>query len=143
MVGDPFNLFSMKKLLWLDDIRNPVENKWKRWIKENVNYSGVLEIHWVKDYTQFVSWVLQHGLPFVVCFDHDIMLEHYMYRPEEEFKNIEWAENGYDCAKWMVDFCKKNNLPFPRYAVQSANPEGKEKIIGLIQNFKNDSQRNH
>lgn len=126
----------MKKLLWLDDVRDPNETIWNNWIAKNAGNPSDYKIFWVKDYVQFVSRVLENGLPHTVCFDHDLAYEHYEYTPEKEFQNLTWAETGYDCAKWMTEYCKKHNLPFPNYAVQSANPVGKQRIINLIEDFK-------
>ena len=41
----------MKKLLWLDDVRNPFENDW-------LNFSPIgknVEVHWVKSYDEFIK----------------------------------------------------------------------------------------
>ena len=41
----------MKKLLWLDDVRNPFENDW-------LNFSPIgknVEVHWVKSYDDFIK----------------------------------------------------------------------------------------
>lgn len=42
---------------------------------------------------------------------------------------------GYDCCKWLVDYCIDRNLPHPRYTVHSMNPIGKENIEKLIENY--------
>ena len=58
----------MKKLLWLDDVRNPFENDW-------LNFSPIgknVEVHWVKSYDEFIKWITDNGVPDAVCFDHDL-----------------------------------------------------------------------
>lgn len=50
----------MKKgtLLWLDDIRNPLEDNW-------LVFSPITptEVVWVKSYEQFTKWIIENGLP--------------------------------------------------------------------------------
>jgi hypothetical protein len=58
----------------------------------------------------------------------------YSKKEARKFKGIE--KSGYDAAKWLVDYCIDNEIDFPEYAIQSANPVGKENIDGLIKNFR-------
>lgn len=44
-------------------------------------------------------------------------------------------KTGYDCAKWLVEYCINNNKSLPKYAIQSANPVGRENINSLLTNF--------
>lgn len=83
----------------------------ERWCKED-------EIL-VKDYRQFTYFVKTFGLPDFISFDHDLGLE----------------ESGYDCAKWLVNYCLDNNFRLPKFDVHSQNPIGKENILSLLQNF--------
>ena len=96
----------MKKLLWLDDFRNP-----KDYLVEKY------EVFWAKTYEEFCSHIDCNGLPDVVCFDHDLGTE----------------KSGYDCAKYLVDFCQKNNLDIPQYDIQSSNVVGRENIRSLME----------
>lgn len=114
----------MKTLLWLDDYRNPHENNW-------LNFSPILrpfKTVWVKKYREFVRWIEENGLPDAVCFDHD--LENF-HTGKSGFKEY----TGYDCAKWLVDYCLDNNLDLPKWNIQSANPAGKENIKKLLENY--------
>ena len=114
----------MKTLLWLDDIRNPHENDW-------LNFSPIphpFETVWVKRYREFISWIEINGLPDAICFDHDIENFHIS-------KSTFVEKTGYDCAKWLVDYCIDNNLKLPKWNIQSANPAGKENIKRLLENF--------
>jgi hypothetical protein len=43
--------------------------------------------------------------------------------------------SGYDCAKWLVEYCMDNDLDLPNWIVQSANPVGKDNINGLLNNY--------
>lgn len=88
----------MKKILWLDDFRNP---------KDYLN--GDYDIVWVKDYEEFCHHIDNNGLPDIICFDHDLGYE----------------KSGYDCAKYLVHYCQQNNLDIPQYDIQSSNVVGK------------------
>ena len=102
-------------LLWIDDIRNPflnVENK----------VPNCESIHWVLNYSQFILYIEKLGLPDVISFDHDLA-------------DID-DKSGYDCAKYLVDYCMDNNKRLPSFRVHSANPVGKENIEYLLNNFK-------
>ena len=118
----------MKRLLWLDDIRNPREENWLRdFAPDFMNGQG--DIIWVKRYHDFVYWITEYGLPDLICFDHDLSDIH--------CNKSTYKENtGFTAAKWLVDYCIDNNLVLPDFNVQSANPVGKENIIGLLNNFK-------
>jgi len=105
----------MKTLLWLDDYRNPFEDDW-------LNFSPIgknCRVVWVKSYQEFVDWVTINKTPDAICFDHDLGEE----------------ETGYDCAKWLVEYCMDTNYILPRYAIQSANPVGRQNIDCLLKNF--------
>ena len=124
----------MKTLLWLDDVRDPFQNDW-------LNFSPIgklVDVHWVTTYQEFIDWIMNNGLPDAVCFDHDLSdLQAFKSSYHEMVEDIECNEKtGYDCAKWLVDYCIDNNKPLPEYAIQSANPVGKENINSLLTNFK-------
>ena len=126
----------MKKLLWLDDYRNPMEGQW-------LVFSPItledLEVFWVKSYKEFTDWITENGLPDAICFDHDLG-DYQAFRNghPEYFEDQEWPETektGYDCAKWLVEYCMENKLKLPLYNIQSANPVGKENIDKLLKNY--------
>ena len=112
--------------LFLDDVRNPKDVKW-------INLPlGPWVI--VRNYHDFVKYITSNGLPEFVAFDHDLADEHYGANPvNASFKE----KTGYDCAKWMVEYCMDNNKSFPSYVVHSMNPIGKMNIIALAESFKN------
>lgn len=108
----------MKKLLWLDDQRDPFDKN-VDWL----NYSPLgkeVEILWIKNATDFKNWITDNGLPDGICFDHDLG---------------EDSASGYDCAKWLVNYCLDNNIFPPLWSSQSANPVGKANINKLLKNF--------
>lgn len=120
----------MKTLLWLDDYRNPLEDDW-------LNFSPIphpFKTVWVKRYREFTRWIEKNGLPDAICFDHD--LENFIVE-----KSGLKEYTGFDCAKWLVEYCMDNNVPLPEWNVQSANPAGKENINKLLENYKNEYKK--
>ncbi|WP_300436537.1 cyclic-phosphate processing receiver domain-containing protein [Christiangramia sp.] len=114
----------MKTLIWLDDIRDPEDIRMD-WLA----YSPIgkaVEVIWLKNYSQFKNWILENGLPDGICFDHDLG---------------ENTPSGYECAKWLVNFCLDNNVPPPVWSSQSANPVGKANINRLLRNFLNSREK--
>ena len=121
---------TIKKILWLDDYRNP--NDWMNYIK-NVFPTIVkepCEIVWVKSYDEFVKYINYYGLPDAIGFDHDLADE----GPNEK--------TGYDAAKFLVYYCLDNNEDLPEFVSQSDNPAGRENILRLLNNFKKYVHRN-
>jgi hypothetical protein len=114
--------------LYLDDIRTPQTEGW--------------EI--VRSYDEFVRWIETNGLPDVVSFDHDLSTEHYGLIGQMNSDILDWREyydkgdreyTGYDCAKWMCEYCWNSGLPIPNWNVHSANTVGKENIQFLIRGY--------
>ena len=56
-----------------------------------------------------------------------------MSKRQARFKKRE-TKSGYDCAKWLVDYCLDNGITIPNFGVHSANPVGAENIRGLLVN---------
>ena len=109
-----------KRLIWLDDLRDPFQEDWLATynpLPQVDSYS----VEWVKDYDEFIKYISTNGLPDGICFDHDL-------------GSVE--KTGYDCAKWLVDYCLDNNLDIPPYSIQSANPVGKGNIDGILKSYK-------
>ena len=113
----------VKILLWLDDYRNPykLDGDWIRAFSPiGINCKAV----WVKSYKQFTNWIINSKIPDAICFDHDLG-----DAGENEY-------TGYDCAKWLIEYCQNNNLSLPLWNCQSANPVGKDNINGILNNYK-------
>lgn len=122
----------MKKvLLWLDDYRDPLKDDW-------LNFSPIgkdCDVVWVKSYIGFTHWIIVNGLPDAICFDHDLgFTNEYYIENDIESPNPELT--GYDCAKWLVEYCIIHNKELPLYAIQSANSVGKENIRSYLENYK-------
>lgn len=69
---------------------------------------GFIEI---RSYLAFTEYITQNGLPDYISFDHDLGLE----------------QSGFDCAKFLVNYCLDNKLKLPEFTVYSQNPVGKRK----------------
>ena len=95
--------------IWLDDFRSPM-------IPQTEN------IAWVKTYDEFVAQVKAFGKDISICivhFDHD----------------LGEGKNGYDCAKWLVNWCMDNGYKAPSYEIHSANPVGAENIKSIFESY--------
>lgn len=110
--------------LFLDDRRSLHQ------ISAMTNDSSYIEKEWivVKSYNEFVSTIEEmfkrKYFPLLISFDNDLGYE----IPEDE-------KTGYDCAKWLVDFCMDNDLEFPEYKVHSQNPVGHKNITSYLENY--------
>ena len=102
-----------EKIIWLDDIREPTVLLKDGTYKES-------DIRICRNYSQFVEAIQKDGLPEIICFDHDLGEE----------------KTGYDCAKFVVDYCIKNKVKLPQWYIQSMNIVGSLNINGLLKNYK-------
>lgn len=130
----------MKKLLWLDDCRDPFDKEID-WLVFSPIGRDITTI-WVKDYAEFTSWISENGLPDGICFDHDLSdLQAFKSGFPDMVEDIECNEKtGYDCAKWLVEYCLDNRLRLPLFNSQSANPAGRENIEKLLQNYEKNTK---
>lgn len=132
----------MKKRIYLDDVRTPVDNDWIV----------------VRSYDEFVAAVKDIGLSNIetVSLDHDLgdsaMLEyHNNVSPNYtlDYSNIT-EKTGLDCAKWLIEHWFELNasedydirrmrfaktIDFPEVYTHSANPIGSANIMGYVNNF--------
>jgi hypothetical protein len=74
----------------------------------------------IRNFDDFVNLINEFGIPDEISFDHDL--------GENE-------KTGYDCAKWLCEYCWTNGIPIPTWNVHSANPVGRDNIVQLIQNY--------
>lgn len=134
----------MKRLLWLDDYRDPFVDDW-------LNFSPIgknVEVYWVKSYYEFCDWIILNDLPDAICFDHDLgkTLETELIKrgvsKKDARKRKGEEKTGYDAAKWLVEWCINNKKDIPLWSVQSANPVGRENINTLLNNFLRYQQNN-
>jgi len=117
----------MKKFLFLDDIRQPINAYY-------YTLNNIYTRHWdvVTNYDEFIKYITNNGVPQLISFDHDLADEH--YTPEPNIKYGEFNEKtGYDCAKWLVNYCIDNELEFPKYVlIHSMNPAGSLNIESIF-----------
>jgi hypothetical protein len=128
----------MKVLLWLDDVRNPFIADWLMQYAPQFAYGEGTTV-WVKNYNEFVEWIEANGLPHTIAFDHDLGFTNEYYI-ENDLPSPEPDKSGFDCAKWVVEYCLNNKVELPQWTVQSANPTGRDNINGLLNNYRKHSQ---
>ena len=116
--------------LFLDDVRLPNHVTWVD-LPANQHYSLV------RNYQEFVDLITLRGIPKFVCYDHDLSDCHYGDGLNDRGINYDsyTEKTGYDCAKWLVDYCMKNGVKHPSYVVHSMNPVGKQNIISYVESY--------
>lgn len=138
--------------LFLDDERTPVNCL--EYVLDPTPY--VDEERWkvVRNYDEFcvtiqTYYILYGKLPDLISFDHDLADEHYAPKNHWDETYHDWVEEqgfqektGYDCAKWLVDFCMENELILPAFLCHSMNPHGKKNIESYLNNFIKHQQEN-
>ena len=124
------------KRLFIDDWRVPRDCATYMW-QRKVNCT-IFHEDWdiVRSYGQFINWIEKNGVPNLVAFDYDLADVEEL---KEELDIEEWFsldENrvwtGLDCAKYLLNYCKENNIKFPDYIIHSVNPDGVEEIKKLL-----------
>ena len=117
----------MKKRIFLDDIRTPIDSDW------------VI----VRNYDEFVEKVTEIGLENIelISLDHDLgdsaMKEGHTnvyHNYKLDYNNIT-EKTGYDVAKWLVEQWM-NGQPVIEVYTHSANAIGSANIMGLINNYR-------
>ncbi|WP_319804248.1 cyclic-phosphate processing receiver domain-containing protein [Chryseobacterium kimseyorum] len=117
-----------KRLLFLDDLRHPIDAY--HYTKQDIFLRDDWEI--VRNYHQFVSSILVEGFPEFISFDHDLADEDYLESDSHEIPE----KTGYECAKWLINYCMDHNVELPKFFSHSMNPVGKENIESLLNNYK-------
>lgn len=80
----------------------------------------------MQSYSAFTEQIRKDGLPSVISFDHD----------------LDEGPPGYDCAKFIVEYCLDHQLNLPAFTVHSQNPVRKENIEKLLVGFEKFQRRN-
>lgn len=73
----------------------------------------------VYDYNEFCNFIVKNGVPDLISFDHD----------------LGEGKTGYDCAKFLVEYCLDHRIEKINFRVHSQNPVGKENIEHLLNNY--------
>lgn len=119
----------MKFYLFLDDRRYPKDVSW---ISIPIKPWSI-----VRNYDQFIDSIQIRGVPDYVCYDHDLADCHYGDGLDGDL--IDYSsykeKTGYDCAKWLVNYCSEKNIKHPPYLVHSLNPAGVKNIKSYIENY--------
>ena len=104
----------MKTIIFLDDCRKP---------EQYVNTDKDI-VYCASTFDEFVealnSIYNKYNRVDEIWFDHDLG---------------ENAGTGYDCAKYLVEFCIEHAMPLPEYHIQSNNPVGKQNIDSYLKSF--------
>jgi hypothetical protein len=122
----------LKYYIFLDDERVPWNVTWRD-IRRDYHYNII------RSYEEFTGMIETLGyLPDYISFDHDLADQHYGHGlNNDEIPYDRYNEKtGYDCAKWLVNYCIDNGLKFPDYDVHSMNPVGRTNIIQYVENAK-------
>jgi hypothetical protein len=97
----------------------------------------------VKNYEEFVEYIESYGIPELISLDHDLHLEHTNYffdnggfleTPDPLYANFKF-KTGYDCAKYLIDYCNKTGKNLNTIIVHSQNPKGQINIYNLVTNY--------
>lgn len=107
--------------LFLDDIRYP----------KQVTWVDLPPVQWtiVRNYKSFVAIIERHGLPCIISFDHDLAHE-----DENKTKNFK-ERTGYDCAKFLFEYCMQQGVELPQYYIHSLNVVGRNNIAHLFASY--------
>ena len=134
----------MEYKLFLDDHRNPIDCA--TYMHAHIGAANIiyLTLDWIicRNYPSFVQCIKERGVPTFVSFDHDLADEHLMIGTEQElmwedyYRTDNREMTGYDCAKWLADYCKEHSFPLPKWAVHSMNPVGRQNIKQYLSRFK-------
>lgn len=73
----------------------------------------------LRNFDEFKEFIDLYGIPKFISFDHDLGAE----------------KSGYDCAKYLVNYCLNKEYKLPLFKVHSQNPVGRENIEKLLNNY--------
>ncbi len=124
----------MSYSIFLDDERHPQDVTWVSLPLHNYII--------VRNYDEFTRLINANGCPKFCSFDHDLAAEHYnkYFDAVEDDTPLNYTEfkekTGFECAKFLIEYCSKRGLPFPEYEVHSMNIIGKKNIVSLIESYK-------
>ena len=109
-------------ILFLDDIRFPVD--------AGLSFPKSKTVIIARSFDDAVWYVLRHGIPQEIHFDHDLADDHYI--------NGDGEKTGFTFVKWFCDWVMDNDIEIPDgfyYRVHSQNPVGAENIRKYMENF--------
>ena len=123
-------------ILWLDDDRDPnvylkkksVSGAFLRtsdFYNKKIFNKYDVDFVWCRNFDEFTDYIKKNGLPEFISFDRDLK------KGNKIPKGTDYPD-GEDCAKWLVDYCKKNHKKLPKYFVHSANRNGQINIPQIL-----------
>ncbi len=126
----------MKYNLLLDDYRT-IEQ-----IKARVNLPNNFCVL-VTNYYDFVAHIEKHGLTDIeaISWDHDLgdkAMEEAIRNKFNAFNydNLDGEKTGYDCVKWLVNYCIENGLKITfQNFYHTANPVGAANMKSYINSY--------
>lgn len=92
--------------LWIDDIRTPPDETWE-WV--TTSDAAIAILKFFKE--EGMAWIAREA----ISFDHDL--------------------GGDDTSRPVVIWMVENDFKFESYAVHSANPVGRDWLVGMIQRY--------
>lgn len=133
----------MTTKLFLDDFRSPSDCAKYMYRHIGSRNPIYLEGGWiiVRNFKEFQKWITKYGLPDLISFDHDLSDEHYLLGTA---KYADWTQyysegkremTGYDCAKWLIEYCQSWDKKLPEYIVHSES-SGKGNIEKILRDNK-------
>jgi hypothetical protein len=115
--------------LFLDDFRFPYD------AYKYTHQSIYKEKEWVivRNYDEFVNYIIKHSIPDIISFDHDLGYEHYNNYSHGDVIDYDMfnEKTGYDCAKWLID----QYIVIPKILIHTMNPPAGLNIFYLMKNW--------
>lgn len=126
----------MKALL--DDMRTP---------EEVFGYTNaqIYKEEWeiCRNYEQFKAFVRKANVLIThISFDHDLGEDEAKEKVAKGMskrkarKEKKLVKSGYDCAKWLIEYCIEREMKLPAILIHTANPVGRENLEFLFNNYK-------
>lgn len=122
------------EVLWVDDVRNPnlyfsKNSTTKSYVRNSEFYKKIfakynVDFHWVKNIDEFERFIMTNGLPDMCSFDFDL----------SDVREDGTHQKGSDCALWLKEYCKRNNMKLPPCYLHSANHGGREILKSVLDN---------
>lgn len=78
----------------------------------------------VRNYDEFITYIILEGIPDKVSFDHDLDDSHDASSITEfnNFYNLEDRTNtGLDAMRWLISYCIEHKLPIPKIYIHTQN----------------------
>ena len=103
------------KYLFLDDERNPTDVTWLH------DFDPTLDWVVARTFDEACEYVVNHGIPDVISFDHDLGV----------------GRSGKDFANWLINYDLDHGI-MPdgfSFTVHSMNPIGRRNIQSLLQSY--------